>query len=296
MQKEKQSGGMDYDRMMREVEALANEYGEVSVSYIGTSVMGRGIPLISIGEGEKQYLYVNGHRADEWKMAAVLIRWVREYCSLLRARARIFRFGTEYLYKSRTVCVVPMLNPDGMEYRLHGVPREHVLYDRLVSMNGTSPDFSEWKSNGRGVDLRYNYSVGFEAHKVWEREQGIMEGRSEGFAGESSESEPEIGYLCNYLRYLSDLMLVVSFHEDTPSLYCAGALGQEPRTKGAEQVFSRMLGIGNRGCEDGLIETSAQVFGRLGCSVGIGTEGGTKELFALYERVREFLFVAPTMV
>lgn len=296
VRKEQKTVGMDYERMMREIESLANENPMVSVSYIGTSIMGRGIPLISIGEGEKQYLYVNGHSASEWRMAAVLIRWLREYSSILKNKGRIFRFGSEYLFQSRTVCVIPMLNPDGMEYRLNGVASDHVMYERLVAMNHGSMDFNGWKANGRGVDLRYNYSIGFEAHKRWEREQGILGGQAELFAGESSESEPEVGYLCNYLRYISNWRLVVSFHEDTPSLYCASVLGQEPRTQGAEQAFSRMLGIGNRGKEDGFIETCAQMYGFLGCSVGIGEEDEQKELFALYERFREFLFVAPTML
>ena len=287
--------GMDYEYMMKAVEGLADRFGFLSVSYVGTSVMGRGIPMLSIGEGERQYFYVNGHGADEWRTAAVLIRWVEEYCSVLEKKGRIFRFGSEYLFRNRNIAVVPMLNPDGMDYRKNGIPEDHVMRDRLISMNRGSSDFSKWKANGRGVDLRYNYAPVFERHKLWERESGILGGCAECFSGESSESEPEVGYLCNYLRYVKNPRLVVSFHEGTMALYCKAPAGQEPKQWGAEQAFSRMLGVGNRGEEDGLVEASVEELGILGCSVGVGSVE-SEDLFLLYERLREFLFVAPTMV
>ena len=287
--------GMDYGQMMQRIEELRERYGFLSVSYMGSSVMGRGIPMLSLGEGERQYIYVGGHGADEWRTAAILIRWIGEYCSIFEKKGRILRFGSEYLFRSRTVSVIPMLNPDGMEYRKNGIAEDHVMRDRLISMNRGSPDFGKWKANGRGVDLRYNYASLFEKHKREERESGILGGCAEQFSGESSESEPEVGYLCNYLRYVMTPRLVVSLHEGTPSLYCKAPLGQEPKSRGAEQAFSRMLGIGSRGEADGLVETVADELGVLGCAVGVGILG-SEDPFLLYGGLREFLFVAPTMV
>ncbi len=287
---------MDNRSYMEYLEALISEYPEISLTYLGESIMGRGIPMLTIGEGEKAYLYVSGQSGTDMVGSAILLRWVKEYASLYRGGRRIYRTRADYLYRTRTVYLVPMLNPDGAEYVRRGVGEDHLLYERLIGMNGGSADFSGWRANGRGVELSRNYGYGFTDRKREESERGILGGASCGYSGESSESEPEVGSLCNWIRYNEGLRMVLHLHEGDRSLRCVGALGSEPRTEGAENAFSRMIGIGSRGKEDPMTCFCAQEMGILGCSLGIGGASDRAELFSRYAEVRELLFCAPTMV
>ena len=44
---------MDYDNLMQCVQILSNRFRFLSVGYLGQSILGSPIPLLSIGEGDR---------------------------------------------------------------------------------------------------------------------------------------------------------------------------------------------------------------------------------------------------
>ncbi|MBQ6893575.1 MAG: hypothetical protein IJN48_05150, partial [Clostridia bacterium] len=125
------------------------------------------------------------------------------------------------ILKTRSLCVIPMLNPDGVDISANGVPSDSLWQSRLVKMNG-SDDFTLWQANARGVDLNHNYDVDFEEYKKLEPTLGIYGGCASKYSGEAPESEPETGALCNYLRFNKPTALMTLHSQGREIYYTSG--------------------------------------------------------------------------
>ena len=146
----------------------------------------------------------------------------------------------ESLFENVEINVVPMLNPDGVELSINGVDENNVMYSRLLSMNNNSRDFTHWKANGRGVDLNHNYNFGFTEYKKLEIEQGIESGAPTRYSGECPESEPEVGYLCNYIRFFGDFSGAMTLHTQGEEIYYKSGNYSPPN---AERIAKYIAGL-----------------------------------------------------
>lgn len=201
--------------MIKELDALCEEYPFFMRSSIGKSLVGREIPLISVGEGKKAVLFVGTHHGMEWITTALLLDFLRDLGKAVKDRKRIFGGDASEILKSRMLCVVPMLNPDGVELQINGKDELNPLTDRLNAMSGG--DYSRWQANGRGVDLNHNYDAGFFEYKTYEREHGIVPGATL-FSGEYPESEPEVSALCSFIR-ARGIDLLLALHTQGEEIY-----------------------------------------------------------------------------
>lgn len=150
----------DVSNFASELDALCPD---VSLSYLGKSLRGRSIPILNLGckNAKTKILYVACHHASEWICASVLLRFCFEVSALAAGGRSIYGINAKTLLSSRLICVIPMLNPDGVALQQDGTEEKDPMYDRLLKMNG-SADFSKWQANGRGVDLNHNYNAAFE--------------------------------------------------------------------------------------------------------------------------------------
>ncbi len=295
---------MDHERMMRILNDMVERYSFLSFSYLGESILGRGIPMITLGEGAKAILYVGAHHGMEWMTTWLLLRMIEEYCALYQSGGSLFGYDIRYLFSSRRIYIVPMLNPDGVAYQIHGVAQENPLYDRLLSMNGGSTDFSQWQANARGVDLNHNYNAGFVEYKRLEAEQGILGGAPTRYSGESPESEPEVGFLCNFLRYHEEIRMVISLHTQGEEIYYTGMGNITPQSFRLACSFARMCGYTVRepegmatygGLTDWCINSLAIPAFTVECGKGRNPLPFS-DCFHIYTQIRQMLFSAPTMV
>jgi g-D-glutamyl-meso-diaminopimelate peptidase len=199
-----------YCEMMKELDALCGEYPFFMRSVIGKSLVGREIPLISVGKGKKSVLFVGTHHGMEWITTALLLDFLRDIGK------EVTRGGNlSFVLENRTLYVVPMLNPDGVELQINGKDELNPLTERLNAMSGG--DFSRWQANGRGVDLNHNYDAGFFEYKEYEREHGITAGATL-FSGEHPESEPETSALCAFIR-ARGIDLLIALHTQGEEIY-----------------------------------------------------------------------------
>lgn len=199
----------DYETVQEAINIFARRYGIVAVTSIGETPLGKSLYMIDIGapEAEKEVLYVASHSAADYITTLVLLRFVNEYCEYYKSSSVAFGINIRKLFQNRCIHIVPCLNADGVDIHLKGVDKSCILYDRLLKMSGG--DYTKWRCNARGVDLRFNYGTGFFAHKEIECQRDIAAGCEE-FSGILPESENETGALANYLRFNDKIKGVVS--------------------------------------------------------------------------------------
>ena len=295
---------LDYALMMEYINLFSERYPFLSVNIMGESIMGRSIPMITLGEGEGAVMYIGAHHGMEWITSILLLRFINEYCELYKERRRIYSYDLRYIFSTKTVYIIPMLNPDGVDYQINGVSEDNVIYDRLLKMNDNSTDFSRWQANGRGVDLNHNYNYGFFEYKKLEAQAGIADGAPTRFSGNMPESEPEVASLCNFLRFNENVKMLLTFHTQGEEIFYSEGKGSAERAKRIAGVLSRISGYKLSSAEGmaaycGLSDWSNQVLGRPSFTVECGKGKNPLPLtdnFKLYADIREMLFAFPTFI
>ncbi len=199
------------------VREIGERYPWIGTGVIGTSILGRSIPLLSLGSGERSVLYIGAHHGMEWITSALLVLLVREIAEAYERDLVLFGVSVRTMLRLRRIHIVPMLNPDGVDYAIHGIESAGILRERVIAMcDGT--DISRWQANARGVDLNHNYNSGFEDYKVIERSLGIYRGAPTRYSGEYPESEPEVHAICNFVRYAPP-SLALTLHTQGEEIY-----------------------------------------------------------------------------
>lgn len=201
-------GEMDGLTCLRASELLTERFPGIRRRPVGRSLLGMPIELLDLGQGRPGVLYVGCHHGMESITASVLLGFAWEMAA---AGAPV------------RCAILPMLNPDGAELRIHGL-RTPVLCgkaDRTRALLAMCPDgdFSRWQSNARGVDLNHNYDAGFSDYSQIQREQGIVPGASK-YAGKRPESEPETRALARRIRrHRRNITGVISLHTQGEEIY-----------------------------------------------------------------------------
>lgn len=281
---------MNYIKMMNEINSLCDKYKSLSVGFIGESILGKSIPLITLGEGEKQILYIGTQSGTDFGTCSVLLRFIKDYCAALEGNANIYGTPVEYINKKTTLFVLPMLNPDGVEYCIEGIGADNPIRDRVLVMNGGSEDFSGWRANARGVELGRNYDYMFSQYK------SITEGcgAPEGYCGENSESEPESGALCNLLRYSKDLKGVIELFEGEEKIKYSGTDRINIARRLSDMAGYKAIEESTEACT--LLPWCASELKIPAFAVGCQKTENAKNEFLAYSKIRKMLFCAPTAI
>ncbi len=293
------------ERMYAYLDCFAERYPFLSFGTLGESVLGRSIPIVTLGEGKKTFVYVGAHHAMEWMTSVLLLRFINEYAEGVREGRRIYNVHLPYLFKERRIIVIPMLNPDGVSYVLEGVRNDNPLLSRLEQMNPAHPNYSHWQANARGVDLNHNYDAGFAEYKQLEREAGIEGGAPTRYSGESPESEPEVGYLCNYLRFQRDCIhALLTLHTQGEEIYYTSGGEVTPRSASMAKALSRLCGYRlatpeGMAAYGGLTDWCIRALGLPSFTVECGKGENplpAEQYFCVYATVRQMLFEAPLLL
>ena len=107
--------------------ALAERYA-LPVQVIGNSLSGRAIRAVCLGDPllreetkmEFAAAYIGGMEDGDWISTAILLRFLRDYCLFRAEERRLYGVHLPYLWKNRTIYVIPNANPDGMHVKKQG--------------------------------------------------------------------------------------------------------------------------------------------------------------------------------
>ena len=207
-----------YENMMDDAKDLEKMYPElVKTSSIGKSVEGRELLLVEFGKGDKKVFVCGTHHAREYIATTYLMYAIDRYAYAYEKNAKWGYYDPKYILDRVTFCIVPMVNPDGVNLVQNGVDStKNPGWIKSMAINeGKKYGFRAWKANVNGVDVNWNYD------KDWtiERNRGKLRG-STGFNGEKPNTEPETRAVSKYVDTHS-FMAYISFHTQGHLIYFA---------------------------------------------------------------------------
>ena len=139
------------------IEQLRKEYTFLRTGNIGYSVLGKPVPYIQIGNGEKEVMYSSSIHANEWITSVLLMKFVEDFSKAYKNNDFIYGYNAREIFNKAKIYIIPMLNPDGVDL-VTGVIRENTgVYNNFkdISLNFPNIPFpSGWKANFNGVDFK----------------------------------------------------------------------------------------------------------------------------------------------
>lgn len=257
----------DYKRMCSEIQQLTDKYKLLQLRCIGKSVMGKDIPCVIMGTGEKKLLVSGAYHGLEYLTAAFLVRFISELCERAVTGSDYMGYNVLSLLDKVTLYAVPMVNPDGVDIAVNGLDISDPHHRELISKVGIHSFHNVWQANANGVDINHNFDADW--HMVVDKPSPTK------YGGDAPETEPETRVVVDFVRKEGFDMLL-AFHSQGKEIYYDfdGMVG-ERSLKMAKRMaevsgyaVARPEGTASfGGCKDWFI----QEFGREGFTVEIGS-------------------------
>ncbi|MEK3869475.1 MULTISPECIES: M14 family metallopeptidase [unclassified Paenibacillus] len=227
----------DYAALRSDLNRLMDLYPFLGYRNIGHSVMGKPLPELRVGQGNKR-VHANGaFHANEWITTPVLIKFLNHYSLALTNNTGIRGLQMWPYYEAATLSVVPMVNPDGVDLVINGLPEQEPYRSNVLSYNNGSTDFQGWKANIRGVDLNDQFPA------LWEREvaRNPQERGPRDYGGTAPLTEPEAIAMAELTRE-SDFARVLAFHTQGEVIYWGFENLEPPYAETIVNEFARVSG------------------------------------------------------
>lgn len=139
-----------YSIMIRNMNALVNKYSFLEYSYYGKSVMGKNLPVIKIGKGNREIFYSASIHANEWINTVVFMKFIEDFAKAYESGEKIFGYDAKTIFDENTIYIAPMANPDGVDLVLWQLPIRSSAYLNAKSIASGYPNIpfpNGWKAN-----------------------------------------------------------------------------------------------------------------------------------------------------
>ncbi len=276
---------------------LFSKYPFLKKECIGVSHCGREIPMLSFGTG-KEVLFACAFHGMEWLTTLVILRFLDELLESISKRNFFCGIRTENAFHNRTLCVVPCVNPDGVEISINGAESAGEYCDSIKAIGSEK----RWQANAAGVDINHNFNAGWKALKALEIKNGINAPAPTRFGGKFPESEPESRAMARLCRN-NDFIRAFAFHSQGEEIYWSFGeyMPENARLQGellAELSGYTMsepdgLAVGG-GFKDWFVET----FNSPAFTIEIGNGKNPlpiSDLEGIYERLKQMLLISIVM-
>ncbi|MCM3490320.1 M14 family metallopeptidase [Alkalihalophilus marmarensis] len=227
-----------FSKMTADLDQLSEIYPFIRRRVIGRSVMGKPIEEIKVGNGPKR-VHLNGSfHAHEWITTPVLVDFLNEYLLAMTNQQTIREIPVLPFYNEVELSIVAMVNPDGVDLVIDGLPDEEPYRSVVLEINNGSTDFSGWRANIKGVDLNNQYPANWEEEAATKPAQPAPRD----FPGYAPLTEPESIAIAE-LTIDSDFSRVLAFHTQGEVIFWGFQRFEPPESEVIVEEFARVSGF-----------------------------------------------------
>lgn len=236
--------GYTYSKLQSDIQELKSLYPFIEIGVIGYSVLGRPIPYIRIGVGQKEVFYNASFHANEWITTPVLMRFIADYAAQYTLNGYLDRFSAREIYNAVSLYVVPMVNPDGVDLVTGGLSSNSNPYKSAQIIASEFPNIpfpSGWKANIDGVDLNLQFPAGWQQAKQIKYSQGFTKPAPRDFVGDGPLVAREALAVYNFTLQ-HNFRLVIAYHTQGQEIYWTFQNYNPPMAEFIGQQFARVSG------------------------------------------------------
>lgn len=236
--------GYTYQKLQSDIAELKATYPFLEIGSIGYSVLGKSIPYIRIGRGQKEVFYNASFHANEWITTPVLMKFIEDYAAQYALNGNLGQFSARQIFNAVSLYVVPMVNPDGVDLVTGGLQAGDNPYKNAQIIASEFPNIpfpSGWKANIDGVDLNLQFPAGWQQAKEIKYSQGYNKPAPRDFVGEGPLVAREALAVYNFTLQ-HNFRLVIAYHTQGQEIYWTFQNYNPPMAQFIGEQFSRLSG------------------------------------------------------
>lgn len=212
-----------------------------------TTVFGRPIRTLVIGNGPRKVLYSASHHANEWITSLLLLKFIEDLAETV-GRGLAPADGSMWVstptLEEFTLYAVPMVDPDGVDLVVGAIDEDSVQFSLARSLAQNYPDIpfpDGWKANLLGVDLNLQYPAGWLQAREIKFSQGFTRPGPRDFVGRAPLDQQETRALAGYTEAI-DPAIVIALHTQGEEIYWQFDDIFVPGAKKLGEEFARVSG------------------------------------------------------
>ena len=232
------------DFMAMNLSALKTVYPFLEMSIIGTSVLGKNIPVVRFGTGSKEVFYCAATHANEWITSPLLMKFLENLSKSYVNGVNIFGQDARELFSDISLYIAPMVNPDGIDLVTGLITPGSRAYNfaKRISDNFSDIPFpSGWKANIEGIDLNLQFPAGWEEAKEIKYAQGFDKPAPRDFVGFGPLTAPEAVAIYNFTLQ-HNFSLMITYHTQGRVIYYKYQDITPPNSTQIANLFAKVSG------------------------------------------------------
>ena len=229
------------ERMIREI---VQRYPFCRIELLTTTAFQRPISTLTIGTGPRKVLFTAAHHANEWITSLVLLKYAEDLAEAIQNDGILFGQRARPLAEAVTICLIPMVNPDGVDLVVGAIRPGEDQYDLAQQLARDYPSIpfpNGWKANLLGVDLNLNYPAGWLQAREIKFSQGYTTPGPRDYVGRAPLNQMETKALADFTEAF-DPDLVLAYHSQGKEIYWQFRDYKVPGAKELGEVMARVSG------------------------------------------------------
>lgn len=232
------------ERCNNMIQELVRTYPGLRSELLTATAFQRPIRTLVMGSGERRVLFTAAHHANEWITALVLLKFAEDLAQAAAEGRRIYGIEAQTILKAATICMVPMVDPDGVDLVVGAIEPGSIPYEAAQALAQNYPAIpfpSGWKANLLGVDLNLQYPALWLRAREIKFSQGFTQPGPRDYVGRAPLNQLESRALAEFTEYWNP-DLVLAYHTQGKVIYWQFQNIPVPGARELAEEFSRLSG------------------------------------------------------